>query len=123
MLIAITGGSGTLATNLAKDLVAEGHTVKLLSRSTKHERTYLDGIEIQQCDYFSSDSVRKCVDGVKALIHCAGPNSLDCNAHFETEGAYSIKASENIAHACLNQSIPLVINFSTFLIHLYYYVH
>ena len=60
------------------------------------------------------DSLRKCVAGVKAVIHCAGPNNSDCNTHFEKELAASIKAAENIALSCSNQSISLLINFSTF---------
>ena len=114
MLIAITGGSGTLALNLAQNLATEGHKVRLLSSSKKDTQILLDNVEHQRCDYSCYESLMKCLDGVEAIINSAGPNSLNCHNHFETEGILGIKTAENISKACLNQAIPLIINFSTF---------
>ncbi|MES2268162.1 MAG: TIGR01777 family oxidoreductase [Bacteroidota bacterium] len=71
--ILITGGSGLLGRELTKALLALGHTVSHLSRSTgkdPHVKTFLWNVAKGQID-------PHCIDGVDTIIHLAGAGIAD----------------------------------------------
>ena len=74
MNILVTGATGFLGGHVAEALSARGDRVRALVRKTsnrKHLET-LPGIELFEGTVEQADRVREAVDGVDAIIHCAG---------------------------------------------------
>lgn len=71
--ILITGGTGLLGSQLTQELLAQGHTVSLLSRSKgKNPKvyTFIWDVDKGQID-------EHCIDGVDTIIHLAGTGIAD----------------------------------------------
>jgi len=71
MKIAITGGSGFIGLKLVKVLLSQGHEVRLLSR----QNNFLEGVEhfkADLCDPSDQTKLKKFLEGVDILFHCAG---------------------------------------------------
>jgi uncharacterized protein YbjT (DUF2867 family) len=72
--ILLTGGTGTLGRHIVPLLRDAGYAVRVLSRSAHHSD---DGIEYRQADLSTGEGVAAAVDGVAAIIHCAGTMTGD----------------------------------------------
>jgi nucleoside-diphosphate-sugar epimerase len=74
MIVAVTGGTGFIGKKLISRLIAQGDTVRLLTR--KAPISTLDGakLKIYNCDLVTASSAEfeDILDGVKVLYHCAG---------------------------------------------------
>jgi uncharacterized protein YbjT (DUF2867 family) len=68
-LILVTGGTGTLGRLVVPRLADAGHTVRVLSRSTRQAR---DGIEYVTGDLGQDEGIAAAVDGAEIIVHCAG---------------------------------------------------
>jgi nucleoside-diphosphate-sugar epimerase len=69
MKLAITGGTGFVGSHLIDVALAEGHSVKALTRRDQPDR---EGIEWIAGDLATRDALEQLVDGVDAIIHAAG---------------------------------------------------
>ncbi|MCB8935272.1 MAG: NAD-dependent epimerase/dehydratase family protein [Anaerolineae bacterium] len=69
--IAITGATGFLGGALAKRLLAEGHTIRALSRTTGHD-DFPSGVEWITGDLADPASLSALVTGADRIIHAAG---------------------------------------------------
>jgi uncharacterized protein YbjT (DUF2867 family) len=67
--ILVTGGTGTLGRHVVRRLRGAGCDVRVLSRRG-HEAK--DGIEFLTGDLSTGDGIEPAVDGVAAIVHCAG---------------------------------------------------
>lgn len=72
MTTLVTGGTGFLGRHLVEQLVARNETkIRVLSRQFDLELSDL-GVEIVEGSLSNADDVRRAVDGVSRVYHCAG---------------------------------------------------
>jgi uncharacterized protein YbjT (DUF2867 family) len=72
--ILVTGGTGTLGRRVVPRLTDAGCAVRIL---TRHERTGEAGISYVTGDLATGDGIGPAVDGVRAVVHCAGAGKGD----------------------------------------------
>src|SRR5262245_4032821 len=73
----VTGGTGFVGANVARELVAAGATVRVLARP-RADRRALQGlpVEIADGDLLNPGSIRRAIDGVQAVFHVAADYRL-----------------------------------------------
>jgi dihydroflavonol-4-reductase len=73
----VTGGTGFVGANVARELVAAGATVRVLARP-RADRRALQGlrVEIADGDLLNPGSVRRAIDGVQTVFHVAADYRL-----------------------------------------------
>jgi len=77
MKVAITGGTGFAGGHLAKQLLAEGHNVAVVSRPANPRAEAMNGsprITRASCDLSAKNILAAAFAGCKAIAHCAGIN-------------------------------------------------
>jgi nucleoside-diphosphate-sugar epimerase len=74
--ILVTGGTGTLGHLVVRRLRDAGYDVRVLSRRS-HEAK--DGIRFMTGDLATGEGIEPAVDGVAAIVHCAGRNKGDAD--------------------------------------------
>ncbi|MBX6356884.1 MAG: NAD(P)H-binding protein [Micromonosporaceae bacterium] len=72
--VLVTGGTGTLGRRVVARLRDAGCAVRVLSR---HARPDEDGIRYLTGDLATGAGIGPAVDGVRAIVHCAGGNKGD----------------------------------------------
>lgn len=77
MDVLVTGGTGFVGANLVRELLADGHTVRVLARPGS-DRRGLDGcaVEIAEGDLLDRDSVCAAVSGARRVFHVAADYRL-----------------------------------------------
>jgi uncharacterized protein YbjT (DUF2867 family) len=73
-VVLVTGGTGTLGSQVARRLRDAGRTLRVLSR---HSRAAADGVEYVAGDLTTGEGVEAAVQGAEVIIHCAGSNHGD----------------------------------------------
>jgi dihydroflavonol-4-reductase len=69
----VTGATGFIGSHLVERLVAEGHDVRCLVRSTSDVRWLRDlRVEITAGDFFDEASLREALQGIQVIYHVAG---------------------------------------------------
>ena len=68
----VTGASGFVGANLVRELLADGHAVRVLARPGGDRRA-LDGcaVEIVEGDLLDAASLRRAVSGARHVYHAA----------------------------------------------------
>jgi nucleoside-diphosphate-sugar epimerase len=81
--IALTGATGFIGRTIARRLVTERWKIKALTRTTS-DRSLLAGCDIHwiEGELEDVDSLRRLVDGVEAVVHCAGAVRGATQKHF-----------------------------------------
>ncbi|PLX28281.1 LPS biosynthesis protein WbpP, partial [Candidatus Parcubacteria bacterium] len=69
----ITGGAGFIGTNLAKQLIASGHQVRIIDNYAggKKEERFQDGAEYVEGDIRNMDDLNKVMQGIDGVFHMA----------------------------------------------------
>lgn len=77
MDVLVTGGTGFVGANLVRELLADGHTVRVLARPGGNRRA-LDGcrVEIAEGDLLDVASLRRAVAGARHVYHTAADYRL-----------------------------------------------
>jgi uncharacterized protein YbjT (DUF2867 family) len=75
--ILVTGGTGTLGRHVVRRLREGGHEVRVLTRRT---RSAQDGVHFFTGDLLENVGIDPAVDGVAAIVHCAGSYKGDAPA-------------------------------------------
>src|SRR5689334_19712092 len=73
-VVLVTGGTGTLGSQIVPRLRDAGRTVRVLSR---HSRPASDGVEYVAADLTTGAGVDAAVQGADIIVHCAGSNKGD----------------------------------------------
>ena len=71
MKVLLTGGTGFLGKNVARQLVGAGHEVRLLARTTSNLALLPSGIEIARGDVADRPSFEDAARGCQAVMHMA----------------------------------------------------
>ena len=72
MRVLVTGATGFVGGNLARELWTQGYEVRALVRPGSNTLTIDDtGVEKVEGDILDRDSIRRAVEGCKAVFHCA----------------------------------------------------
>ena len=89
--VAITGATGFIGTVLLRHLVEQGYLVKALYRpsSTPHPE-HTDSVQWLPGDLDDIESLRALVDGVDAVVHCAGAVRGASPKQFEAANATGV---------------------------------
>ena len=98
MNVLVTGASGFLGSHVAEQLIEQGHHVRALVRKSSN-RTFLsslEGIEWAEGSVEHSDSLEKAVQGVHAIVHCAGLVKVRTPSEFF---AVNVQGTENLLQA------------------------
>src|SRR5215211_1881956 len=74
--ILVTGGTGTLGRRVVRRLRDAGCDVRVLSRRSRAAK---DGIRFLTGDLATGEGIEPAVDGVAAIVHCAGSNKGDAD--------------------------------------------
>jgi dihydroflavonol-4-reductase len=77
MLALVTGGTGFVGANLVRELLADGHRVRVLARAGG-DRSALEGcdVEIAEGDLLDAGAVRAAVAGAERVFHVAADYRL-----------------------------------------------
>ncbi|HOK23540.1 MAG TPA: NAD-dependent epimerase/dehydratase family protein [Candidatus Hydrothermia bacterium] len=71
MNIAVTGSTGFIGQNLVPELLRKGHKVRVLVRDSSKKIPW-EEVEKVQGSFHSPESMKEFVDGIEAIVHCAG---------------------------------------------------
>lgn len=92
----VTGGTGTLGRPLVRDLVAAGHTVRVLSRHAPAAGTLPGGATHLPVDLRTGESLHAALDGADVVVHCATGFKGD-----EVAGGHLVAAARTVGVAHL----------------------
>lgn len=109
-LAAVTGGTGFLGSHLCRRLLAEGWTVRGLSRPTS-DRRGLDGVEWYVGDVFDEATLRELVDGSDVVFHLAGIGLWSGDP--ETVERVNRDGTETVLTACRQTEVGRLVFTST----------
>ena len=102
--VAITGATGFIGTVLLRHLVEQGDLVKALYRPASTPRSnQTDSIQWLRGDLDDIESLRALVDGVDAVIHCAGAVRGTSLEQFEATNTAGLR---HLIDAAVEQKVP-----------------
>jgi nucleoside-diphosphate-sugar epimerase len=94
MKVLVTGGTGVIGQAAVKEILAAGHTVRLLSRNAGEDaKQWPTGVESWPASIGESETLRACADGCELVLHVAGIIEETGSVTFESvnvEGTRSI---------------------------------
>ena len=114
-MILVTGATGFVGSELVKQLIEAGFTVRALKRSTSiippilKERSGIEWVEADLLNYFS---LQEAFEGVKQVYHCAAFISFD-PADKKTLHKINVEGTSNIVNLCLEKNIEKLIHVSS----------
>ncbi|MFN8258179.1 MAG: SDR family NAD(P)-dependent oxidoreductase [Bacteroidales bacterium] len=111
MKIAITGASGHIGNNLCRELIKQGHTVKVLVHNFEKSLKDID-CQIIRGDICDFDKVDKLVENADYVFHTAAIISIG-NTSREKIFAVNINGTRNVAEACIKHGVKRLIHFSS----------
>ena len=111
MQISVTGGSGHIGANLCRQLVSEGHSVRVLMNRS---RLSLEGIDLEKIpgNLLDKKSLQILVDGSDIVIHLAATISIRGMNHRDLL-AINIDGTKNLLEAIRENPVKRFIHFSS----------
>ena len=108
MRLLVTGSTGLLGNNVVRQLVARGDEVRVLVRSSADPRP-LEGLRVEVItgDVTSVQDIEDAVEGVDAVIHCAGVVRIGWS-DAETFHRVNVEGTQLVAKAARKQGARLV---------------
>ena len=113
MKFAVTGGAGFIGSNIVKELIKKGHSVKVIDNlhtgSKKNLKGYLNDIDFCEIDIRNYDELKrnlKDVDGVfhEAALTIVQESYLKRDEYFDV----NVKGTENIFNIAKEQNFKIV---------------
>lgn len=88
MKVLVTGATGFLGSHVAEQLARNGHTVRVLLRTTS-DRSFLRDVDFEEAigDVREPESLPAALDGVDAVVHAAGLVKARSEAEFDSVNA------------------------------------
>lgn len=123
-VIAVTGGSGLVGSHVVAELLGRGHRVRLLMRDTT--RTELlratlrrmgvadryDRLDMRQTALNNPHELRRAVEGVQVMFHCAAQVSFDPGRADELVSV-NTEITTHVANSCLACGVELLVHVSS----------
>lgn len=104
MKILVTGADGLLGSNLVRELLYHGHTIRAFVQPGRQQKT-LEGITLEKFpgNLLNGEEVTKAAEGCDAVIHCAASTSV-WPVRSEIVNKVNIEGTKNVITAVrLNQ--------------------
>jgi nucleoside-diphosphate-sugar epimerase len=111
----LTGGTGFIGGEVARQLRRRGDDVVCLVRSPEKAAKLSDqGCELVRGDLGNEDAIRRGVEGCDAVIHAAAMYEVGI-PHSQRPAMYdaNVKGTERVLHAALEAKVPKVVHVST----------
>ncbi|MEH6582744.1 MAG: SDR family NAD(P)-dependent oxidoreductase [Halioglobus sp.] len=117
MKVLVTGGTGFVGSHVCRQLLAAGHSVRLLVRSLeKAQRIYADSVEVQPelsvGDITDPESVRQALSGCDAVVHAAAGTPMQIES-VEQLFAVNVGGVKNVVGAALGAGLQRIICISS----------
>ncbi len=72
-MIAVTGATGFIGSSICRELLSQGHQLKILVRTPSKAREFpVSGVQLVQGSVTDSAALEQLLVGCRAVIHCAG---------------------------------------------------
>lgn len=113
MKILVTGADGLLGSNLVRELLKRGHTIRAFVQPGRQQKT-LEGLTLEKFsgNLLNTDEVLKSSEGCDAVIHCAASTSV-WPTRSEIVNTVNIEGTKNIIHAVQKNNIQRMIYVGT----------
>lgn len=117
MVILVTGGAGTVGGLVGVELLDRGHKVRFfdssedglfrLAEKIKRSSPHAPSARFLVGDVRDADRVKRAVDGVDAVVHCAALKHVEMCEYNVTECvATNVLGVQNIVDACTEKGVP-----------------
>lgn len=109
MRCAVTGGGGRLGCALVRELLRQGHSVRVLEPPGRGMPRSLQGLDVEMVhgSVLSAESVAQLLDGVEWVFHLAAKVNLDADRDGSLR-AVNVEGTRTVATACLERGLRLV---------------
>jgi UDP-glucose 4-epimerase len=109
----VTGGAGFIGSNIARQLIADGHSVTILDNFQSGHRVNLEAIQearFIEGDVRDRDAVREAADGTDAIFHLAASvgNKRSIDLPLD-DAATNVLGTLNVLEAARRAGIPKVV--------------
>jgi dihydroflavonol-4-reductase len=107
--ILVTGATGLVGNNVARLLLGQGKSVRVLARAAADPRPLEDlhGVEVVTGDLRDSATVARAVRGVEAVVHAAAYVHIGWTG-LEMARAINVEGTQNVAQAALESGAKLI---------------
>jgi dihydroflavonol-4-reductase len=113
MKILVTGADGLLGSNLVRELLKRGHTVRAFVQPGRQQKT-LDGLLLEKFsgNLLNREEVEKAAEGCNAIIHCAASTSV-WPTRSEVINTVNIEGTRNIIEAVKKNKLDRLVYIGT----------
>jgi dihydroflavonol-4-reductase len=114
-MILVTGASGFLGSELVKQLVANGESVRILVRPSSdisHLASIKDKIEIMEGDILDVPSLEIAMDGIEKIYHSAAVIGYD-DSFYDSMYKCNIEGTANVVNVALTKGIKKLLHVSS----------
>jgi dihydroflavonol-4-reductase len=111
MIVAITGATGHVGSNLIRTLPSHGYAVRALIHRNQQSLAGLN-VPTVQADVTDIASLDQAFRGADVVYHLAACISLSMN-DWKTVEAINVKGTQNVVQACLSQGVKKLVHFSS----------
>lgn len=113
MKILVTGADGLLGSNLVRELLRRGHSLRAFVQPSRQQKT-LEGLTIEKFsgDLLNAEEVIKAAEGCEAVIHCAASTSV-WPIRSEIVNTVNIEGTKSIIKAVQQNNIQRMIYVGT----------
>ena len=109
--VAVTGASGHIGANLARELLGRGYEVVTLVRQSS---AALDGLDVTRVDgdILDTDSLHLAFNGAEQVYHLAAHISIQAGEAEKLE-RINVKGTRNVLDACRTMGVATLVHFSS----------
>lgn len=113
MKILVTGADGLLGSNLVRELLGRGHSVRAFVQPGRQQKT-LEGLSLEKFsgNLLNRDEVEKAAEGCNAIIHCAASTSV-WPTRSEIINTVNIEGTRNIIEAVKKNKLERLVYIGT----------
>jgi dihydroflavonol-4-reductase len=114
-MILVTGASGFLGSELVKQLVANGESVRIIVRPSSdisHLASIKDKIEIMEGDILDVPSLEIAMDGIEKIYHSAAVIGYD-DSFYDNMYKCNIEGTANVVNVALTKGIKKLLHVSS----------
>ena len=114
-MILVTGASGFLGSELVKQLVANGESVRIIVRPSSdisHLASIKDKIEIMEGDILDVPSLEIAMDGIEKIYHSAAVIGYD-DSFYDSMYKCNIEGTANVVNVALTKGIKKLLHVSS----------